>query len=605
MLIVRSIIMKKNVYFTVFFSTFLILFSYSIIYSQSINEIKANSSLYLWGEGKGNTLKSADQSALAEIIGQISVAVESKFSRLVTETNGNLNEFVYDVINTYSTASLNNAERIIISNEPDAIVFRFIKRSEIIKIFESRKNKIIDLAQSGEKALENVRISDALRCFYWSQTLLRSHPYSSEIKMTNNKGKEILLISWLPEQINEILSDLKFELERFEPTENYSFYYLNIKYKNISVGNLDYSYWSGQDWSNLYSAKDGLGVIELNGTEMVPEIRVKIEYAFENEANVDMELRDVIKKLPEVPYRKSYLSFKTNIKREEFAKKINFTNQISKFTEVSDSILYSNIIAKVVMSLSKSDYTSIKQLFTDEGFSVYEKLLQYGKAKVIKIPKLKFIRFEDYIIVRSIPMSFNFENSLKSFTESVVFYFDADNKICNLSFGLEDRALSDIFKNIEWGEDIRTLLVCFLENYKTAFALKRFDYINKIFSDEALIITGYVTKPTAQEQKFFDNSIVRYNRQSKSDYMKKLKYSFNSKEYINIRFAENIIRKSGKNESVYGIQIKQDYYSSNYGDSGYLFLMIDFKDSLNPLIHVRTWQPQRNADGSIYGLSDF
>ena len=31
----------------------------------------------------------------------------------------------------------------------------------------------------------------------------------------------------------------------------------------------------------------------------------------------------------------------------------------------------------------------------------------------------------------------------------------------------------------------------------------------------------------------------------------------------------------GKGESIYSIQIKQDYYSSNYGDSGYLFLLVD------------------------------
>ncbi len=575
------------------------------LFCQSISEIKANPSLYIWGEGRGNTLKSADQAALAEIISQISVFVESNFTRLVTETNGNLKELVYDVINTYSIASLNNAERFTISNEPNAVVFRFIKRSEIAQIFEARKNKIIELAHSGEKALEGVRISDALRCFYWSQTLLRSHPYSSEIKMVNKKGKEVLLITWLNEQINEIFLNLKFELERFEPMGNYSTYYLSVKYKNAPVGNLDYSYWSGKDWSNLYSAKDGLGVVELNGIDKVPEIRVKIEYAFENEANVDMELRDVIKKLPQVPYRRSYIGFKTEEKRELFAQNKKIADPLSKITSVSDTTLYSEIILKVVSSLTKRDYGSVKHLFTDEGYSVYEKLLRYGKAKVIKSPQLKFIRFGDYVIGRSVPMSFNFENSLKSFTESVVFYFDLDKKICNISFGLGNKALGDITNRVEWGEDIRILLISFLENYKTAFALKRFDYIDKIFSDDALIITGFVTRTVNPEQKFIENSIVRYNRQTKSEYMKRLRYSFDSKEYINIRFAENLIRRSGKSDSVYGIQIKQDYYSSNYGDSGYLFLMIDFKDSLNPLIHVRTWQPQRNADGSIYGLSDF
>lgn len=587
------------------FFALLLSFLHNTIYSQSVSEIKANPSVYLWGEGRGSTLKSADLAALAEIISQISIDVESKFSRLITESDGNFNEKVIDVINTYSSSTLNNTERIILSNEPDAVVFRFIKRSEVDRIFESRKNKIIELAHSGEEALESLSISDALRCFYWSLTLIRSHPYSSDIKMTNKKGREVLLITWLPEQINEVLQSLKFELERFEPMESYSTYFINISYKNIPVGNLDYSYWSGQDWSNIYSAKDGLGVIELNGSEKVSEVRVKIEYAFENEANVDMELRDVIRRLPQIPYRRSYLSFKTDERREHLAQNKITPDPFGRISSVSDTTLYSDIILKIASSLTRRDYTSVKHMFTEEGYSVYERLLRYGKAKVIKTPQLKFIRFGDYIIGRSVPMSFNFENSLKSFTENVVFYFDQDNKICNISFGLEDRALSDITKCVEWGDDIRILLISFLENYKTAFALKRFDYIDKIFSDDALIITGFVTKTVTPEQKFLENSIVRYNRQTKSDYMKRLRYSFDSKEYINIRFAQNLIRRSGKSDSVYGIQMKQDYYSSNYGDSGYLFLMIDFKDTLNPLIHVRTWQPERNADGSVYGLSDF
>jgi hypothetical protein len=101
------------------------------------------------------------------------------------------------------------------------------------------------------------------------------------------------------------------------------------------------------------------------------------------------------------------------------------------------------------------------------------------------------------------------------------------------------------------------------------------------------------------------NQIVRYNRLTKQEYLKKLKFAFGSKEYINLKFEDNEVRKSGKGEEVYGIQIKQNFYSSNYSDAGYLFLMIDFANPELPLIHIRTWQPEKSADGSIYGLNDF
>jgi hypothetical protein len=149
-------------------------------------------------------------------------------------------------------------------------------------------------------------------------------------------------------------------------------------------------------------------------------------------------------------------------------------------------------------------------------------------------------------------------------------------------------------------------LINFMENYKTAYALKRLDYIESIFSDNALIITGSVVKvkPSAEFQ-YSNNQIVKYNKMSKEQYLRNLQHCFKSNEFINLRFADNTVRQSGKGGEIYGIQIKQDYFSTNYGDTGYLFLLIDLTDSIAPVIHVRTWQPEKNADGSIYGLSDF
>ena len=53
------------------------------------------------------------------------------------------------------------------------------------------------------------------------------------------------------------------------------------------------------------------------------------------------------------------------------------------------------------------------------------------------------------------------------------------------------------------------------------------------------------------------------------------------------------------------LQIKQDYFSSTYGDSGYLFLAVDLEVSDKPVIHVRTWQPERDEEGKIFSIVDF
>lgn len=581
--------------------------------AQNIEFIKANRQTYIWGEGTGTTVKAADQNALAEIISQISTQVESSTAGVTIENGKDFKKTWKDVVNTYSSATLSNTEKIVLQNEPDAKVFRYVKRSEVAKIFESRKNKIIELSKNAEAALRNLQIADALRYFYWSQTLLRSHPDASNIKMALETGNEVLLITWIPIQINQIFANLSVNIDKVEPKESYCNYLLDIRYNNQPVRNFDFTYWGGQDWSNINSAKDGLGVLELPKVQQSADIRLKCEYIFEGEANIDMELRDVMQKLPEVSYKNCNIivgqkTLSTNViatksSTSTEAKPLNTEGTVRSITEISDK---EAIMKKVLSAISIRNFENVQSHFTTEGYTIFQGLLDYGNAKVIKSVELKYYQFGESVICRSVPMSFSFKSNNRTFVEDVVFYFDKNNKIENLTFGLSKKAVVDIADNTNWSEEVRMQLINFMENYKTAYALKRLDYIEKIFSDDALIITGRVTKTAiTPEFKYMNNSIVKYNQQSKSQYLKNLKYSFGSNEFINLRFADNTVKQSGKSKTVYGIQIKQDYFSSNYGDSGYLFLLIDFTDSVAPQIHVRTWQPNKNADGSIYGLSDF
>ena len=187
-----------------------------------------------------------------------------------------------------------------------------------------------------------------------------------------------------------------------------------------------------------------------------------------------------------------------------------------------------------------------------------------------------------------------------------MFTLNKEGKIDCLSFGLNKPAVDDIMNQTSWNDTVRNVLINFLESYKTAYALKRYDYINSIFSDDALIITGSVLKHTASnEGQAMSKQAVKYTRQTKSEYMKKLQHIFRSSEFINLRFADNQVRKSGVGGEIYGIQIKQDYFSSSYGDTGYLFLMVDLNNPKEPVIHVRTWQPEKDPDFGLIDLSHF
>ena len=586
-----------------------------LLNAQTVDQIKADRQTYIWGEGKSVTLEGADTDALAMLINQISTQVESKYSLLKSEVQGSgkgsFDETFKAVINTYSSATLRNTERIVLGNEPDAHIFRYVKRAEVDKIFADRAKKIVEFARNGLQSSESGRVADALRYYYWSLTLLRSHPDASTIGMNDGKGNERLLISWLPMLINEVFSDVSIAIASNSKTEGLTTYTLNVNYKNQPARNFDFCYWTGRDWTNIYSVKDGIGVIEFMDPTGVDEIRVKAEYVFKGETSIDNELRDVMGKLDVVPFRNSYINIKTesNTASAKFiVKDKNFSAAANRgiVSLVADPKPYETKMRTLVDAIKSGTYESARSLFTSEGYQVYTKILQYGQARIIGEPELRFVNFENGVMCRSIPMQFNFKNNTRSFVEDVVFHFGSDKKISNITFGLGEMALNDIVGKDVWTERVRLILINFLENYKTAYALKRADYIESIFADDALIIVGSVLKTNpGGDNRFLNNDIIKYNRYDKAQYIRNLRHSFASNEFINIRFEDNIIRKSGKGGEVYGIQIKQDYFSTNYGDTGYLFLMVDINDPDKPIIHVRTWQPKKNEDGSIYGLGDF
>ena len=613
----KPIKIVSKIFFRKIFPALLICFIVSAnIYGQSVSEIKANRDKYLWGQGTGTTLSQADKNALSMLVSQISTHVESEFNQIQkqvrTNDNVDFSQKVNLVVNTYSQATLHNTERIVISNAPDAKVLRYIKRESVAKIFENRKDKIMNFVTNARKAVKERRIGDGLRYYYWGLILLKSHPDCNAIRYTDEEGNKRPLINWIPMQMNEIFSNIEFKVQKQENTEDSKRVMLEIHYKEEPVANLDYSYWDGQDWSHLINVKDGRGFLEYYGAaaQGKEEGRVKVEYIYENQANIDNELKTVMDKIEPVPFRDSYfnISFKkkqakTHTQPTPDAEDENTARGISR---VDNPSKYRSVLKNVENAINKKQFGAVKDHFTEQGYNMYQKLIAYGKAEILAEPEYAFYKFKDGVMARSVPMSFSFENNQQEFIEDVVFHFNENKKIKSLSFGLSQDAAKSIMNKEVWNETDRMVLTNFLEHYKTAYALERLDYIESIFADDALIITGYMVKAnTNVENKFKDNRIVKYNRQTKQEYIQNLRYCFQSKEFINIQFEESEIRKGGGEGDIYGVQIKQNYFSSNYGDQGWLFLMVDLNEPEKPVIHVRTWQPTKGNIDSVYGLGNF
>lgn len=579
-----------------------------------------NAADYLWGQGYGATVKEADREALADLMSKISVQIESDFvidEREVNTAAGNdAQSTVQNVVRTYSQGTLKNTRSVIVSEGPTAAVIRYIKRSEIEKAFKDREENVLSYVYSARNAEKAGRIDAALRYYYWASCLLKSLQNPSQVKFSED-GVKFPMTMWIPEQIRSILSQIKVEVTKVEGQE----VSLLFTYKDKPVTSLDFHYWDGQNYSNIFSAKDGIMEVEMRPGAPTNKFNIQYEYEFKSQMRQDPELEQVMNIFNTVNYKEATVTVLSGNKSEQKQAQAVLQAAVSNMSVATHAVQvaqpkpYVKTIDQVVNAIKQKNYASVSDQFTAEGYDMFDKLVHYGNATVIGDPNLQFYQLGDRTICRSVPMKFTFKNNKRAFVEDVTFTFNKDEKIESVAFGLDKTARDDIFNRdaAAWNDSVRMVIATFLENYKTAFALKRLDYIQSIFDDDAIIIVGHVTKHAnkkGENQNYIDNEMVKYTRQDKATYLKNLEKSFGSNEFINIRFTDNEVKKMGKGGETYGIQIHQDYYSSNYGDTGYLFLMVDLNEMDAPIIKVRTWQPNRDPningnferDDPYYGL---
>ncbi len=216
--------------------------------------------------------------------------------------------------------------------------------------------------------------------------------------------------------------------------------------------------------------------------------------------------------------------------------------------------------------------------------------------------------------VRNIPVSMMNANEAEKQQELVI-NLTADGLIDNVMIAIEQHRYREIMDEHESVEDLfrRQVIVDFIENYRTSYNRKDLKYIESVFSDNALIITGKVVreKPRSDQALLsLGRDKIVYQKQNKQQYIANLKKVFGQNKYLNVIFDEIEVIQHPKYTDIYGVTLKQEWNSDRYRDVGYVFLMIDFQDELNPLIQVRTWQPEKIGDqvlarDEVFDLGDF
>ena len=265
-----------------------------------------------------------------------------------------------------------------------------------------------------------------------------------------------------------------------------------------------------------------------------------------------------------------------------------------KVVSAADSARYHQKVLSVCDMIRNKvmDYSTLSQYMTSKGVNDYKKMMENDSVYVISTDVCRFVRVETDVQCRSVPMKFISSNG-KNYIENVVFTIDKKtNKINGIRFALEERSVRNIMENTDINEKTRMMLFTFMENYKTAFSMKNWDYIESVLADDAVIITGdkmiqgEASKNYVSKNKINDNDFIK---QTKSQYISLLTNT--KKEWINIKFGNTNVEKSSQNK-MYAITLLQDYVSSHGDHNGYLFLLIDANDSKQPLIRIQTWQPE-------------
>lgn len=172
--------------------------------------------------------------------------------------------------------------------------------------------------------------------------------------------------------------------------------------------------------------------------------------------------------------------------------------------------------------------------------------------------------------------------------------FDKTGKIVDFNFTIGMNMYTEILKKGEELGDLdrRMQIIDWCEHFAKAYCDKNMKFMQTIFSDDAIIITGKMTMQRVHtDMGMKDQAQVKYVQQTKSQYLSNLSRVFASNSYVNVKFEDYTVIRHGAKPNYYGVTLRQKWHTARYSDEGTVFLIWDFTNEEAPRILVRTWQP--------------
>ena len=603
------------------------------IFAQNREQV-INNKNYYYGIGNGKDKQEAEKDALNLLNQGISTTISSNVTFIATEnSNGDKfkNETMFkSIVNSYSfIENLQNVKTLPpLQTKTGWEIIKFVEKIEVEKVFEKREKLIKSMVSEAQNAKKDLKIGLALKNYYWAYILLQTYPNGTNLAMENIPNIQ----TFLRNEIDNIFHDLDFIIKGQQQKDPKTIRYtMEITYKQNPVSELNYMVCLGTNCTNDITVKNGIGFLDIdNNNSLQGNIPLFVEYKYISEmtksdhtirllferdslminnlvrntnfrkAGTSVYIED---KIPDFDPLKNSVKFQKPI--TENANSLNILKPIND-TKSDNNQKYLDVLTKIENAIYNKNYNSIKSYFSDEGYKSFEKLIKYGQISILQKANYNFVDFQDVIMARSLQVAFSFNN--KQFVENLVFDFDKKTNLINaVTFALNDVDVEKIIKTDYYPEESRKAIINFIETYQTAYAMKDTAYLNKVFSDDALIIVGRVLVPAKYVENKYIPAKTEQNRMTKKEFITHFSDIAKRNEYINLDLNDVTVKRSGVAEcgETYGIQLKQNYFSSIYGDTGYLFLVTDLNDPKNPIIYVRTWQPERDYSvDKLTGLYD-
>ncbi|MBC8204854.1 MAG: hypothetical protein H8E87_05010 [FCB group bacterium] len=282
-------------YLSIYCISFYIIVNASICRAQGMisESVIKHSGGYKWGEAVSEDAEEAYDNALNDLSRKIQVAINIKLESSKLETDSGYSENAARHIVTYSALYVRNLGKLTFAEGTLTRVLVYISEEDLKASFEASKQRIRDMMSFAGQALEERRIGDALKYYYWSYLL--SHTLMDTMNLGLSGQNVMNPQTALPEEIKRIVSRLEVKTVECYPEAGGITAALRFLYDGAEIQSLDFTYFAG-DGDDYISMKQGENAyirLYFGTANVKSSLPLRIEYAYSHEMRTSPEIENL------------------------------------------------------------------------------------------------------------------------------------------------------------------------------------------------------------------------------------------------------------------------------------------------------------------------